>query len=439
MITPMEPSHFESLFPAQTRQTEIEQILGFVKSGNSVQVIGLPGGGKSHVLGLLPYNSALRHKHLGENQKWFHFVLMDFSQVRNKSLHEVVKFIFLSLIDSLSERKMQKEYDKAQAIFTQALALSDELVLFQGLKRAIDLLSIEKELTIVLLFDRFEEYIPMVTPEFFANLRTLRNHAKYRFSVVFSLNRPLEDLLDQAVLADFYDFLIGNVVYVSLFDKSGFVFRTAYMEKVSGKKLPPGALEEIKKLTGGHGKLTRLITESMLAHPNEKIEMEYLLKQPAMSAALMELWQYLTPSERHALATAENDPFLEKVGLLQNGKGKIPLFARFVKNRIHQIPTEDQFVYDPQINDIFRGELSFSDKLTASEFKLLRFLLQNRDKVVERDEIIQAVWKDAKSTAGVTDAAIDQLVFRLRKKIEDDPNNPVFLQTLKGRGIKFVK
>ena len=42
-----------------------------------------------------------------------------------------------------------------------------------------------------------------------------------------------------------------------------------------------------------------------------------------------------------------------------------------------------------------------------------------------------------KTTEGVTDQALDQLIFRLRKKIEDDPNNPEFIQTIKGRGLKF--
>ncbi|HEX7042540.1 MAG TPA: helix-turn-helix domain-containing protein, partial [Patescibacteria group bacterium] len=60
-----------------------------------------------------------------------------------------------------------------------------------------------------------------------------------------------------------------------------------------------------------------------------------------------------------------------------------------------------------------------------------------KDSVVDREQIIQAVWTDSKTYAGVSDQAVDQLIFRLRKKIEDDPNNPTHIQTVKGRGIKF--
>jgi DNA-binding winged helix-turn-helix (wHTH) protein len=52
--------------------------------------------------------------------------------------------------------------------------------------------------------------------------------------------------------------------------------------------------------------------------------------------------------------------------------------------------------------------------------------------------VINAVWENMQSTAGVTDQAVDQLIFRLRKKIESDPNNSIYIQTIKGRGFKFT-
>ena len=94
--------------------------------------------------------------------------------------------------------------------------------------------------------------------------------------------------------------------------------------------------------------------------------------------------------------------------------------------------------YDAVSNEIRKGDVILSDSLTSSEFKLLKFLLESPDKIIEREEIIKSVWSDAKSTEGVTDQALDQLIFRLRKKIEDDPNNPTHIQTLKGRGFRFV-
>ena len=100
--------------------------------------------------------------------------------------------------------------------------------------------------------------------------------------------------------------------------------------------------------------------------------------------------------------------------------------------------SNETIFFDSATNAIKRGEANLSDILTSLEFKLLKFLLENPDRLIQRDEIIESVWQDTKSQEGVTDQALDQLIFRLRKKIEDDPNNPNHLQTVKGRGIRFV-
>lgn len=450
MITGMEPTHFESLYPETSREAEIAKILSFIKEGNSCQLIGLPGSGRANLFGLLAYNRNVRIKHLGENQKWFHFVLINFSEVRKKPLFEATKFIFLNLIDSLRERKAE-EYQKASDIFKESLQMQDELVLFQGLKHTLDHLAIEKELTVVFLFDRFEEYVPMLTPEFFANLRVLRNRAKYRFSVVFSLPRPLEDLLEPMLFADFYEFVSGHTVFLPLEDKTGTEFRIAYLEKVSEKKLDPTLIAHTLELTAGHGKLTRLSIESLLAlqdtPPKTKDALqEYLLEQKTVQGTILELWHSLSPFEQTYLEHppyGEQNPYLEHIYLLKNGGIAIPLFNEFLKAHLAKqtpqtIPIVEHITFDTNTLEVKKGETLLSDRLTSLEFRLLRFLLENQDRILERNDIIPSVWKDNQSAAGVTDQALDQLMFRLRKKIEDDPNNPIHLQTIKGRGFKFT-
>lgn len=427
-------AHFEFLYPGTSRFEEIEKIINFIKQGKSCQIVGLPGVGRSNLLGLLSYNKNVRAKHLGENAKWFHFVPLNFSEIRKRSLADAWKFIFLNLSDSLRERKDtplgrsgvngEKFGQVVNNIFKETSSSNDELVLFSGLKKAMDFLCIEKELTVVFLFDNFEQYLPMLDSSFFTNLRVLRNRAKYRFSCVFSLGRPLEESIEPEIFSDFYEFLAGNIVNLSLADLPGLDFRISYLKKVTGKKLDRKTLEQIIALTDGHGKLTRLAAEAILS-ANVKSQMsnlkltESLLEQKAVKTALFEIWQSLTPQEQK-----------------QAGKTvPIPLFEKFAATI--QQSSNLTIAFDPSTNEIKKGDVVISDKLSALEFRLLKFLLENKDKICEKEEIINAVWKDTKTQEGVTDQALDQIVYRLRKKIEDDPNNPVHIQTIKGRGLRF--
>lgn len=445
----MELEHFESLYPEGTRFEEIKKIINFIKEGNSCQIVSTAGVGRSNLLGLLSYNRNIRLKHLGENQKNFHFVLLNFSEIRKRPLSDATKFIFLEVLDSLRERGMQKDYDEINKIFKESIEFNDELVLFQGLKKTVDYLSLERDLKLILLFDRFEEYVPMLTSEFFANLRVLRNRAKYHFSVVFSLNRPLEDLIEPLLFADFFEFVAGRIVYLPIEDKPGLLFRISHLEKVSGKKIDKKVIDKAIKLTNGHGKLMILVLETILSldgkMPTASEQLiGHLLSQRPIRSALFAIWNSLNPSEQQFFIDNSMEPiYLENIFLAKNGKITIPIFKEFIQKEIiesgrYKNLLKEKIVYDQTTGEIRKGELIVSEQLTSSELKLLRYFLLNNEKIISKEEIINAVWSDKTTTLGVTDQALDQLIFRLRKKIENNPNNPEHILTIKGRGFKFL-
>jgi pSer/pThr/pTyr-binding forkhead associated (FHA) protein len=75
-------------------------------------------------------------------------------------------------------------------------------------------------------------------------------------------------------------------------------------------------------------------------------------------------------------------------------------------------------------------------QLSSKEFALLAYLYENRGKVCSKDEIGQAVWSEYQQ--GIFDYQIENLVRRLRTKIESDPNAPQLLVTMRGLGYKLV-
>ena len=71
---------------------------------------------------------------------------------------------------------------------------------------------------------------------------------------------------------------------------------------------------------------------------------------------------------------------------------------------------------------------------TVREFRLLEYLATHRGRVMTRDQLLDAVWKE---TPFVTPRSIDVYIRRLREKIELEPRHPQYLKTLRGIGYRF--
>jgi DNA-binding response OmpR family regulator len=74
--------------------------------------------------------------------------------------------------------------------------------------------------------------------------------------------------------------------------------------------------------------------------------------------------------------------------------------------------------------------------LTAHEFKLLRFFLDNPGRVIAREELLSDVWG---LSFHLTTRTVDNQILKLRQKLEQDPANPIYFRTVHGVGYKFVQ
>lgn len=88
--------------------------------------------------------------------------------------------------------------------------------------------------------------------------------------------------------------------------------------------------------------------------------------------------------------------------------------------------------------DFKRAEVIKSNtlvELSAMEFRLLQFFIENRGMVHSRDDLLDAVWGyDAMPTT----RTVDVHVAWLRQKLEDNPKHPQYIQTVHGFGYKFT-
>ena len=87
---------------------------------------------------------------------------------------------------------------------------------------------------------------------------------------------------------------------------------------------------------------------------------------------------------------------------------------------------------DPQIKGILKDNNEVL--LTGKEFDLLYFLASSPNRAYTKKQIYKAVWKD---DYVYDDNNIMALISKIRKKIEDDPENPQIIQTVRGVGYRF--
>jgi DNA-binding response OmpR family regulator len=110
-----------------------------------------------------------------------------------------------------------------------------------------------------------------------------------------------------------------------------------------------------------------------------------------------------------------------------------------VRRQQHPLNNPDVFRFgDVEVN--FSGlELRRDGRcvpMTAQEFKILRFFLKNEKRVVSRNELLDEVWG---YQSFPTTRTVDTHMLRLRQKLEPDPGEPVYFQTVRGTGYRFVR
>jgi DNA-binding response OmpR family regulator len=90
---------------------------------------------------------------------------------------------------------------------------------------------------------------------------------------------------------------------------------------------------------------------------------------------------------------------------------------------------------DPARHEVRRGDVAID--LTRVEFKLLQAIISADGRVLSRDQLLDAVY--GHEAAEVLDRTIDVHIRRLRDKLDDDPDAPRYVQTVRGVGYRAAR
>lgn len=104
------------------------------------------------------------------------------------------------------------------------------------------------------------------------------------------------------------------------------------------------------------------------------------------------------------------------------------------KNGLEVIAIKN-ILFDGQNNVILKNGKPVD--LTALEYRILTILFENINKIVTREYLLERIWDISRNF--VNDNTLTVYIKRLREKIEDDPNSPKIIKTVRGMGYKIEK
>ncbi len=148
-------------------------------------------------------------------------------------------------------------------------------------------------------------------------------------------------------------------------------------------------------------------------------------KRVAFSVLLARKWlgnggaQYVNIGAARLRVLADGIPFSRfPDGFMTNGASRVFFF--------------DDAEVEPRTGQVFKAGAVV--QLEPKAFKLLVFLIENRDRLVEKDEILDVLWKDINVTENVLPSAIA----KLRRTLGDNSKTAKYIQTFHTRGYRFI-
>ena len=109
---------------------------------------------------------------------------------------------------------------------------------------------------------------------------------------------------------------------------------------------------------------------------------------------------------------------------------KVKYFINNDKSEVHKF---GEIEHHPNIHSLYNQGKKI--ELTILENRILLYFLKNTNTVITREALMLEVWG---YHADVNTRTLDMHIVRLRKKIENDPERPQYLQTVRGIGYQFV-
>jgi hypothetical protein len=438
-----------SSLPVGFRQEIAAPIMQRIKGGECCAVVGVGSVGKSNLLHHLA-QAGVRQHYLGADAERTLFLKIDANAMVEESVWGYYELMLHRLIQT-AETLDPAWGTRFNPLYERAIDGSNDRLARRYLERVVSALRTEPHrYRLVFLMDEFDQVFSKIEGRLFAGLRALRDDHKYNLVYVVAGRFELSQVRSiQGPREAFYELVHLSTFGLGPYTEGDARQMIARLATRRGLDLNERALKAIITATRAHPGLMRAATWAVIdgqADPRKGDLSTQLLSDQNVRDECRKIWEGLSSEEQRTLDEIvlggpwvdRNERSSELLELKQVvvREGGLPrvfceLFANYVR--------EDKKVPRLRINQhrqtVWRGHHQI-EGITAQDFKLLSYLHQNCGRICSRDEIIDAVWEE--EAAGATYQALQAAIGRLRRKIETDPGDPVYLITHRDRGYQLV-
>lgn len=426
----------EENYPLTFRQDEAKELGKHLKNRHSVVLIGMKKVGISNFLRFFLNNKDIPGTYIKDYRRHL-FIPIELNDLVECEIAPFWTLTLKRIVDAIEKYPIEdKIKEQIAGLFLESIQLQDLFFTIDSVRLAL-LKIAEQGYLPTLFFIRFDRMKDSVTPEFFANLEGIKS-TNQQLSFVFTSYQPLKRLMPSAFPKTSWTVFFKNI-YIPPAKKVDIkTIFTSYKRRF-GVPISEDLEDYLFELVDGYTQYLQLAL--IFLHDKKetiKTKEELLLglkKDERISFQSEELWESLDKDSQNVLRKITDN---EKI-LPEDKKRSLYLWnTGFIKitganNYVFSKLFEDFVKQKEKVGNIKEANNEFSKK----ENLLFNYLLDNKDKICEREQIIEIIWPEEEEL-GVSDWAIDKLIARVRNKLKLQKSG-FEIQTIKTRGYKLTE
>lgn len=441
-------------------------LIQWIATRQSGSVIGLPGCGRSNLLDFL----CTRPERLQTQQSiTIDPVIVVPVNLQTLPATDIATFyrVLLRAFYYATPRFAPALQDVATHLYRENIKTQDPFLSQSALQELLSLFQ-ESGVCVVLVLNHFDYFLQEATLKTVNTLRGLRDDFRHNLCIIAGMQQEVAYLPNPGLLGEMYELLDRNVCWVGAMadqDARDLVARATYVAPIP---LKAAEIDAILQLAGNFPSLLQLVSQwwSYTLPPQPVGQwLSMLIEENNIRYRLAKMWQGLTQEEQFLLSEIQGMPSyafeettnvqnasilrreilqhhellltrLVKKGVCEQHKERWNIRGDLFRAYVKEIggSARGRIWLDKETQEIYQGLVRI-DGLPPLERKLLQHFLAQPYKPHGKEVLIAHIWGD--KCGDMVDNDLQQLVYRLRKKIDGTP--PQYIVTWKGHpsGYQF--